>query len=113
MLISYFQIIKGTLALVFDHDILGLKFLDSACDSGDFSIVSYRELRRLEHEILDVIMKDEYQRGIQMPYDFVSTNIKVEVNQFYGIEIQPYVVSIARVGMWLMDHLMNIEASEL
>ncbi|MEN2316341.1 DNA methyltransferase [Lacticaseibacillus paracasei] len=93
--------------------ILGLKFLDPACGSGNFLIVAYRELRRLEHEILDVIMKDEYQRGVQMPYDFVSTNIKVEVNQFYGIEIQPYAVSIARVGMWLMDHLMNVEASEL
>jgi hypothetical protein len=93
--------------------ILGLRFLDPACGSGNFLIVAYRELRRLEHEILDVIMKDEYQRGIQMPYDFVSTNIKVEVNQFYGIEIQPYAVSIARVGMWLMDHLMNVEASEL
>lgn len=93
--------------------LLQLKFLDPACGSGNFLIVAYRELRRLEHEILDVVMKDEYQRGIQMPYDFVSTNIKVEVSQFYGIEIQPYAVSIARVGMWLMDHLMNVEASEL
>lgn len=93
--------------------ILGLKFLDPACGSGNFLIVAYRELRRLEHEILDTLMKDEFQRGFQMPYDFVSTNIKVEVSQFYGIEIQPYAVSIARVGMWLMDHLMNVEASEL
>lgn len=44
---------------------------------------------------------------------FVEENIKVEVAQFYGIEIQAYAVSVARVGLWLMDHLMNVEASQL
>lgn len=93
--------------------ILDLKFLDPACGSGNFLIVAYRELRRLEHEILDALIKDQVQGGMQLSFDFVTTNIKVEVSQFYGIEIQAYAVSIARVGMWLMDHLMNVEASEL
>ncbi|MDA1634005.1 N-6 DNA methylase [Bacillus cereus] len=89
------------------HDKLSnLKFLDPACGSGNFLIVAYRELRRLEHEVIDEIVQG------QMVLD-INGLIKVEVAQFYGIEIVPYAVSIAKVGLWLMDHLMNVEASEL
>ncbi|AXR16989.1 MULTISPECIES: DNA methyltransferase [unclassified Bacillus (in: firmicutes)] len=89
------------------HDKLSnLKFLDPACGSGNFLIVAYRELRRLEHEVIDEIVQG------QMVLD-INELIKVEVAQFYGIEIVPYAVSIAKVGLWLMDHLMNVEASEL
>lgn len=96
------------------HDkITHLKFLDPACGSGNFLILAYRELRRLEHDIIDALIEDQVQNGLQLSFDFASRNIKVEVDQFYGIEIQPYAVSISRVGMWLMDHLMNIEASDL
>ncbi|MFD1440796.1 DNA methyltransferase [Lacticaseibacillus hegangensis] len=96
------------------HDkIIGLRFLDPACGSGNFLIVAYRELRRLEHEILNALIQDQVKGGLQLSFDYVTTNIKVEVSQFYGLEIQSYAVSIARVGMWLMDHLMNVEASEL
>ncbi|MCV3330481.1 N-6 DNA methylase [Pediococcus pentosaceus] len=97
------------------HDkITHLTFLDPACGSGNFLIVAYRELRRLEHDIIDALSKEQLKEGnMQLSWDFASKNIKVEVSQFYGIEIQPYAVSIARVGMWLMDHLMNLEASAL
>lgn len=96
------------------HDkISNFKFLDPAAGSGNFLIVGYRELRRLEHEILEELLKVQDEDEVQMSMDFVQENVKVEVNQFYGIEIQGYAVSIARVGMWLMDHLMNLEASKL
>lgn len=100
------------------HDeITGLRFLDPACGSGNFLIVAYRELRRLEHDVLEALLMAEATKRGQTKYDlplgFMENNIKVEVSQFYGIEIQGYAVSIARVGMWLMDHLMDIEASQI
>lgn len=90
----------------FHNKLASLKFLDPACGSGNFLIVAYREIRRLEHEVID-----EIKQG-QAVFD-IADLVKVEVAQFYGIEILPYAVSIAKVGLWLMDHLMNVEASEL
>lgn len=90
----------------FHKELSELKFLDPACGSGNFLLVAYRELRRLEHQVID-----ELQRG-QTVMD-ISELIKVEVNQFYGIEIEAYAVSIAKLSLWIMDHLMNLEASEL
>ncbi|MBM6184269.1 class I SAM-dependent DNA methyltransferase [Staphylococcus epidermidis] len=90
------------------HDKLSkLKFLDPACGSGNFLIVAYRELRRLEHEVLD-----EINQGQTILFD-ITDYIKVDINQFYGFEIVPYAVSVAKIGLWIMDHLMNIEASNL
>ncbi|MEL0537214.1 class I SAM-dependent DNA methyltransferase [Staphylococcus debuckii] len=90
------------------HDKLAsLKFLDPACGSGNFLMVAYRELRRLEHDVID-----EINQGQTLLFD-INDFIKVEINQFYGMEILPYAVSVAKIGLWMMDHLMNIEASEL
>ena len=90
------------------HDKLAqLKFLDPACGSENFLIVAYRELRRLEHE---VIFEDT--QGAMSLFE-ISDMIRIEVSQFYGIEIVPYAVSVARLGLWLMDHIMNLEASSL
>lgn len=97
----------------FHQKLSALKFLDPASGSGNFLIVAYRELRRLEHEVLQAIVEDDKEQGFQTDLLFIQENIKVEVAQFYGIEIVPYAVSIARVGLWLMDHLMNVEASKL
>jgi hypothetical protein len=93
----------------FHEKLANLKFLDPACGSGNFLIVAYREIRRLEHEVIQKIRSIEFGSAESLLQ--VSDEIKVEVSQFYGIEIQPYAVSIARLGMWLMDHLMNLEAS--
>lgn len=89
----------------FHNKLAHLKFLDPACGSGNFLIVAYRELRRLEHEVIDEIFQAQLVSNI-------DEYIKVEVNQFYGIEILPYAASIAKLGLWLMDHLMNQEASD-
>lgn len=107
------------------HDkIADLTFLDPACGSGNFLIVAYRELRRLEHEVIQRILYEEFlaennnvaaddTEVVQYYNPLLSVDefIKIEVAQFYGIEIQPYATSIARLGLWLMDHLMNLEAS--
>ncbi|CYB46895.1 TPA: class I SAM-dependent DNA methyltransferase [Staphylococcus aureus] len=91
----------------FHNKLANLKFLDPACGSGNFLMVAYRELRRLEHEVID-----EINQGQALLFD-INDFIQVEINQFYGMEILPYAVSVAKIGLWMMDHLMNIEASEL
>ncbi len=89
------------------HDkISKLMFLDPACGCGNFLIITYRELRILELEILR--MKSG---SAQMIMDITSL-LKVSVEQFYGIEIEDFPCQIAQVGMWLIDHQMNLRASD-
>ncbi|MDR3055395.1 MAG: N-6 DNA methylase [Zoogloeaceae bacterium] len=84
------------------HDkISQLKFLDPACGCGNFLIIAYRELRRLELDVL----KMQVTSG-QKLLD-ISHLLKVNVGQFYGIEYEDFPCEIARVGMWLMEHQMN------
>ena len=89
------------------HDrISGLSFLDPACGCGNFLIITYRELRKLELEILKM-----REGGGQRVLD-IAPLMKVSVDQFYGIEIEDFPCQTARVGMWLMDHQMNTIAAE-
>ena len=90
----------------FHEKIAGLRFLDPACGCGNFLIITYRELRLLELEIL----KMKGHTG-QLTID-ITPMLKVNVGQFYGIEIEDFPCQIAQVGMWLMDHQMNQRASE-
>lgn len=86
------------------HDKLSkLKFFDPACGCGNFLIITYRELRKLETEVL----KELHPSG-QAVLD-IALLTKVNVDQFYGIEIEEFPAQIARVAMWLMDHVANIE----
>ncbi len=88
------------------HKSLGeLKFLDPACGSGNFLIIAYRELRKLELAILDTTYKGERVTSIEQV-------IWIDVDQFYGIEIDEWAARIAEVAMWLIDHQMNMQISE-
>jgi hypothetical protein len=91
---------------VFHDRISRLKFLDPACGCGNFLIIAYRELRLLEHEIIDL-----YTRSHPKSID-LSLQLKVNVDQFHGVELEDFPGQIARTGMWLMEHLMNLLASE-
>jgi hypothetical protein len=82
----------------------GLRFLDPACGCGNFLVVTYRELRLLEIEILKATVK-------QRELDIQHLSL-VDVDAFYGIEIGEWPARIAEVAMWLMDHQMNIRLSE-
>ena len=91
------------------HDKLTkLKFLDPACGCGNFLIVAYRELRLLELDVLSMLIDDSDQISI----DVVNAYCKVNVEQFYGIEIEDFPCQIAHVGMWLIDHQMNNRVAE-
>lgn len=83
-----------------------LKFLDPACGSGNFLIITYRELRLLEIDILRALFK----HGEQV-LD-VSAILWLDVDQFYGIEYDEFASKIAEVAMWLIDHQMNMLVSE-
>ena len=103
-----FELIKHDKRKLTDfHDKLTrLKFLDPACGCGNFLIVAYRELRRLEIDVLDMLVDDSDQRA------FVQHYCRVNVDQFYGIEVEDFPCQIAHVGMWLVDHQMNERVAE-
>jgi type I restriction-modification system DNA methylase subunit len=83
-----------------------LRFLDPACGCGNFLVLSYRELRILDLEVLQ-----EVHAAGQQLMNFREL-IQVDVDQFYGIELDEWAARIAEVAMWLMDHQMNRKVSE-
>ena len=89
----------------FHKKLRALKFLDPACGCGNFLVVAYRELRLLELEVLRVS-----QQGART-FD-VSAVIALDVDQFYGIEVEEFPAQIAQVAMWLIDHQMNMLVSQ-
>lgn len=104
-----FELIKGSSQQLkqFHEKLSKLKFLDPACGCGNFLIITYRELRRLELEVLKMLI----DVGGQLVMD-ISPYCKVNVNQFFGIEYEEFPCQIAQVGMWLMDHQMNTLVAE-
>ena len=90
---------------VFHKKLGDLTFLDPACGCGNFLVITYRELRLLELEVLREIHKGQYVTNLE-------NIIWVNVDQFYGIEIDEWPARIAEVALWLMDHQMNMRISE-
>jgi len=101
--------------LEFQSKLSKLKLLDPACGSGNFLIIAYRELRLLEIEILkELFFVKQKMRKEVMADAAVNLNlfVKVNVDQFYGIEYDEFPARIAEVAMWLIDHQMNMLVSE-
>lgn len=88
-----------------------LKFLDPACGSGNFLVITYRELRKLEHKIVASLAKNADQQDMFASAGEGVGSLKVNVNQMYGIEIEEFPSLIAQVALWLTDHQMNMEYS--
>lgn len=88
----------------------GLKFLDPACGCGNFLVIAYRELRRIELDILREMLRIEREHGQQIAD--VTQLIRLNVDQFYGIEYEEFPAQIAQVAMWLTDHQMNMAVSQ-
>jgi hypothetical protein len=87
--------------LEFHKRLRTLNFFDPACGCGNFLVITYRELRKLELEVL----RAAYASGQQM-LD-VHSFINIDVDQFHGIEIEEFPAQIAQVALWLTDHQMN------
>jgi hypothetical protein len=79
-----------------------LKFLDPACGCGNFLVITYRELRLLELEVLRHLHKNN-----QVAIDLHAVAL-LDVDMMNGIEIEEFPARIAEVAMWLIDHQMNI-----
>ncbi len=91
---------------VFHQKLSNLTFLDPACGCGNFLVIAYRELRLLELAVLRATLK-----GGQLETDLDSV-IQLNVDQFYGIEIEEFPAQIAQVALWLVDHQMNLLVSK-
>ena len=88
--------------LRFHDKISQLRFFDPACGCGNFLVVVYRELRLLEIEVLKSLQGKQQVLNIE-------AILKVQLDHFYGIEIEDFPMKIAEVAMWIMDHQMNLK----
>ena len=79
-----------------------MKFFDPACGSGNFLIITYKELRSLEMKILKLMQKMMPDYNLQ----FVDGSI-ININQFYGLEINDFACETAVLSLWLAEHQMN------
>jgi hypothetical protein len=98
----------------FQKKLRRLRFFDPACGCGNFLVITYRELRRLELAVFDAVKVQALRRpgtsGLQLLVPFRRE--MVNVDQFSGIEIEEFPARVAQVAMWLVDHQMNMLASE-
>ena len=103
-----FEKIRGNRNRLFDFHkrLRQLHFFDPACGCGNFLVITYRELRTLELEVL----RAAYADG-QMALD-IHQIIQLDVDQFHGIELEEFPAQIAQVALWLTDHQMNLKVSE-
>ena len=93
----------------FRKDLSSYNFLDPACGCGNFLIVSYREMRRLELAVL--VQLRELKEDNQLSLD-PTLGLQVTVEQFSGIEIEEWPAKVAETAMFLVDHQMNLELAE-
>lgn len=84
-----------------------IKVFDPACGSGNFLVISYKELRKLEHRILGRVADLEPHKARM--FDFSRINLE----SFYGIEIDGFAHEIAMLSLWLAKHQMNLEFEQL
>ena len=90
----------------FQDKLASLTFLDPACGSGNFLTETYLSLRRLENEVIREIYSVE-------PFDAFKNPIKVNIDQFYGIEINDFAVSVATTALWISESQMMAETERI
>lgn len=77
-----------------------IKFMDPACGSGNFLIITYKELRQLEIDIIKEL------NNMGTPTMYVPS---VTLDQFYGIEIEDFACDVTRLSLWIAEHQMNVK----
>ncbi len=90
----------------FRNKLASLTFLDPACGSGNFLTETYISLRRLENEMLKSIYDGQKMFNL-------DGLIKVGINQFYGIEINDFAVTVAKTALWIAESQMMRETEEI
>jgi hypothetical protein len=89
----------------FQSKLASLTFFDPACGSGNFLTETYISLRKLENEAIKLYMGDN------IAFDLGQDLVKVKLNQFYGIEINDFAVSVAKTALWIAESQM-LEATK-
>ncbi|MFI3218669.1 MAG: N-6 DNA methylase, partial [Methylococcales bacterium] len=95
--------------VIFQKKLAALNFFDPACGCGNFLIIAYREVRRLEVNVIEIIHGKNAVHLIAQLANIVDELVKCNVNQCYGIEIDEAAAQIATVALWLTDHQINLE----
>lgn len=83
-----------------------IKFMDPACGSGNFLIVTYKQLRQLEIDIIKEQNKIVAKEGTGKATMYLPS---VTLDQFYGIEIDDFACDTTRLSLWIAEHQMNIK----
>ena len=91
----------------FQDKLASLTFFDPACGSGNFLTESFISLRRLENQVIALRNKGQAVIG-----DFADP-IKVNIHQFYGIEINDFAVSVATTALWIAEEQMLQETAKI
>ena len=90
------------------QELAGKTFLDPACGSGNFLTETYLSLRRLENELISILYHDQMRLG-----DVTTNPIRVSIEQFYGIEINDFAVTVAKTALWIAESQMRAETEQL
>lgn len=90
----------------FRDSLAELVFCDPACGSGNFLLLAYRELRRIETDIIVAIRQRRGETGMSLNIEWEQ---KLSIGQFYGFELNWWPAKIAETAMFLVDHQANKE----
>ena len=93
--------------IAYQEKLASLKFLDPACGSGNFLTETYLSLRRLENRVIS-----EVTRG-QMSFGEIVNPVKCTIQQFYGIEINDFAVTVAKTALWIAESQMLKETENI
>ncbi|MBR4153679.1 MAG: class I SAM-dependent DNA methyltransferase [Selenomonadaceae bacterium] len=91
----------------FQDKLASIKVFDPACGSGNFLTESYLSLRRLENEVLKALLGSQIQLGE------LDDPIKVSIQNFYGIELNDFAVTVAKTSMWIAELKMKKETAAI
>ncbi len=93
--------------MAFQDKLASLTFFDPACGSGNFLTETYVSLRRLENKVIQKL------QGAQIVMGDFANPIKVDIHQFYGIEINDFAVSVATTALWIAELQMMHETEKI
>lgn len=83
-----------------------IKVFDPACGSGNFLVIAYKELRKVEHAILERLA------DLDPKHQVLFAESRINIENFYGIEIDDFAVEVAILSLWIAKHQMNTEFNE-
>ncbi|PYY64398.1 class I SAM-dependent DNA methyltransferase [Curtobacterium sp. MCPF17_003] len=83
--------------------VASIKVFDPACGSGNFLVIAYKELRKLEHAILERLA------DLSPMHQVLWAESKISIENFYGIELDDFATEVAVLSLWIAKHQMNSE----